>query len=206
MAEPPRVDLFVEDRAHEQFTRALILRLAREVGLRLRIHAVSARGGEGKAISEFSAWQRGFLRSRQQGTPDLLVLVIDANCRGWHDVRHELERSVDSSLVPRRVIGCPDPHIERWYMADPAGFGRVVGTAPPPDPGKCERDLYERLVMDAVRRADLPLLTGTEDLAPDLVEAMDLYRAGQAQPALRHLVDELRGALRLLATAREAEN
>lgn len=69
MAELPRVDLFGEDRAHEQFTRAMILRLAREAGLRLRIHTVSARGGAGKAMWEFSTWQREFLRSRQQGRP-----------------------------------------------------------------------------------------------------------------------------------------
>lgn len=199
MAEQPRIDVFGEDRAHEQFARALILRLAREVGLRPRIHAVSARGGEGRAITEFSAWQRGFLQSRQQGTPELVVLLIDANCKGWHEVRRELEQSVDTSIVPRSVLGCPDPHIERWFLADPVGFAAVVGAPPQPDRGKCERALYKRLVEEAARQASLPLITGIADLAPDLVDAMDLYRAGQAQPSLRHFVDELKGALRLLA-------
>lgn len=47
----------------------------------------------------------------------------------------------------------------------------------------------------------MPLLTGTADLAPDLVEAMDLYRAGKNQPSLGHFVDGFNGALRRLAGA-----
>lgn len=198
MAERPRVDLFCEDRAHEQFVRALLERLSVEMA-RPVVRAVSARGGHARALAEFAVWQRKFLRPVQNGLPDLLVLVIDANCKGWHEMRGQLEEAIDPAIVPRSVVGCPDPHIERWYIADPVAFERVVGTPPARDREKCERDFYKRIVEEAAHEAGLPLLTGTADLAPDLVASMDLFRAGRAQPSLRHFADGLKSALRLLA-------
>lgn len=200
MAERPRVDLFCEDRAHEQFVRALLDRLSCETVARPVVRAVSARGGQARALAEFAVWQKEFMRSVRHGLPDLLVLVVDANCKGWHEMRGRLEEVIDPAIVPLGVVGCPDPHIERWYIADPAAFERVVGTSPARDREKCERDFYKRLVEEAVHEAGLPLLTGTADLAPDLVASMDLFRAGRAQPSLRHFTDSLRSALRLLAS------
>lgn len=192
--------LFCEDRDHEQFIRALVSRFAREVGIRPVIHAPSARGGEGKAISEFKLWQRAFVRGEAQGTPDLLVLAIDGNCKGWKQARSELEAAVDGSKIPNHVIACPDPHIERWYIADPKAFERVVGALPRADQEKCERGFYKRLVEEAAERAGTPLLTGTADLAPDLVDGLDLYRAAKNQPSLGHFLKGLRAALRQLAS------
>ena len=38
------------------------------------------------------------------------------------------------------------------------------------------------------------------EFAPDLIEAMDLYRAGKNQRSLGHFVEGLRAALRLLGS------
>lgn len=204
MAERPRIDLFCEDRGHEQFVRALVHRLAEEAGIRPALRALSTRGGRARALGEFSVWQKEFLRPGRQGLPDLLILVVDANCTGWNEMRHDLEEAVDRSVVPRVVLGCPDPHVERWYIADPAAFEQVVGARPARDPGKCERHVYKRLVDAAVEAAGLPLLTGPADLAPDLAGQMNLFQAGKNQSSLRHFVDDLRTELRALATAAAA--
>ncbi len=130
--------------------------------------------------------------------PDLLVLVIDANCQGWAQMRRELEESIQEGIFPRCAIGCPDPHIERWCFADPEAVHDVLGVAAPSDPGKCERHLYKKLLRDTIREAGQPILTTEMEYAPDLVDAMDLFRAGRNQPSLKHFVDEVRSALQNL--------
>ncbi len=53
------VDLFAEDRAHEEFLRALIQRLAREETCELwNLRVRSARGGHGRALDELSNYLR----------------------------------------------------------------------------------------------------------------------------------------------------
>jgi hypothetical protein len=197
MADGPRLALFCEDAGHEQFVVALVERLADEVEVIPVVQPVSARGGEGQALTEFKLWQRSFLS--RSGTPDLLVLVIDANCAGWSQMRTDLDAAVNREIVPRHVVGCPDPHVERWYAADPVGFEQVVGSSPGKDPGKCDREVYKRQVIEAAIRGGTPIVTSPAELAPDLVGSMDLYRAGKNQPSLKHFVDELRDGLRQLA-------
>lgn len=195
MASRVRVDLFCEDLGHEQFCRALISRLARQEGVGLSLSVQSGRGGAGRALQELKAWQRAARKLAPEG-PDLLVVVLDANCEGWNAARNAVAKTVDASIFPRSVVGCPDPHIERWCIADPPTFRTVVGGDAPADPGKCEKNLYKRLLREAIERAGQVVLGDGMEFAPDLVEAMDLYRAARAQQSLRNFVDELTGALR----------
>jgi hypothetical protein len=96
------------------------------------------------------------------------------------------------------AIGCPDPHIERWCFADPEAVSKVFGVAAPADPGKCERLLYKRLLRSTIKTAGRRLLIEME-YAPDLVAAMDLYRAGKNQPSLGHFIADLTSAFKRLA-------
>lgn len=200
MADRPRIDLYCEDRGHELFARALLERMARETGLRVAIRTVSGRGGHGQAMTEFKGWQR--MVSARGGIgheiPDLLVLLIDSNCSDWNEAHRDLARTVDSGLFPRCVLGCPEPHIERWCLADPVAVQEVLGVAPPPDPGKCERSVYKQLLRDTIRSAGQPILTSEMEYAPDLVAAMDLFRAGKNQRSLKSFVEAVRSALRSL--------
>lgn len=199
MARPLRVDLYCEDLGHELFVRALLLRLAREERRRISILTRSGRGGHGAAMAEFRAWQRLSAGMGDDGPPDLLALIIDSNCQDWNGIRRELEDSIDSAVFSRAVVGCPDPHVERWCLADPKAFQDVVGAAPPEDPGKCERLLYKRLLRETITTTGQPILTDPMEWAPDIVRAMDLYRAGKNQRSLGHFLDHLRAALRVLA-------
>ena len=204
MARQVNIDLYCEDEGHEVFVRALILRLARAEGLRVSLRTPSGRGGHGKAIAEFKIWQRAVERGLVGGLPDLLVLVIDGNCTEWHSAQRELEKLINTAQFPRWVVGCPDPHIERWCLADPVGFQQVVGAPPPPDPGKCERDYYKRLLRETAHEAEVLILTDEMELAPDFVRRMDLYQAGKNQRSLGHFIDALKKALKgLVALATE---
>jgi hypothetical protein len=97
---------------------------------------------------------------------------------------------------PLVVVACPDPHIERWYMADPASFKEVVGRQPRLEKVKCERNRYKTILAQTIRDSGQITTLGGIEFARDLVAAMDLYRAGKLEPALKSFVEDLRGALR----------
>jgi hypothetical protein len=106
---------------------------------------------------------------------------------------------VDEAIFPRRAVGCPDPHVERWCFADPVAIQEVLGCPCPADPGKCERDAYKQLLRQTILSAGQPILTDEMEYAPDLVASMDLFRAGKNQPSLKHFTEEIRKALQSLA-------
>jgi len=197
MVDPRRVAIFCEDRHHEAFVTAMVRRVAREEALIVSATTISGRGGHARALSELHAFQRAWKAFRAPApAPDLLIVVIDANCAGWAQARAACGAQVQAGLFPHVVLACPDPHIERWYMADSEGFRQVVGVPAPTDPGTCEPDLYKQLLGQALATAGQYVATGPDELAPDLVEAMHLERAGRAQASLGAFLADLRAALR----------
>lgn len=197
MSDPLVADLFVEDLAHEVFVGALAHRIAREEQVALSVQARSARGGHPRALEEFGAYQRlietGALTSR---TPDLVVVIIDGNCSTSRKKRAEIQQATRPRLLNRLVAGCPNPHVERWFLADPDSFHKVVGYRPAVGREKCEREHYKRLLADAIRKGNQPATLGGLEFAAELVEAMNLYRAGRSDSSLRAFVSDLRRRLR----------
>jgi len=192
---PFHVDLFAEDRGHELFLTALVERLAREAGRTVTITVRSARGGHGKALAELKLYQLTEIRKRK-ALPDLLIVAIDGNCKGYAKARKEILEKIEKSLKHFTVAACPDPHIERWYLADPESFCKVVGKHPDVKQDKCERDYYKNALTSAVREAGfIPTLGGIE-FAEDLIAAMDLGRAGRAHTSLGDLIESLTAKLR----------
>lgn len=57
MSDRVLVDLFVEDRAHEELLKPLVDRVAQEEGVEVRIRVRAARGGHVRALSEFTLYQ-----------------------------------------------------------------------------------------------------------------------------------------------------
>ena len=197
MSDPLVVDLFVEDRAHEVFVGALANRVAREEQVTLSVQSRSARGGHPRALKEFGTYQalveKGALANR---APDLVVVVIDGNCATSRKKREEIRRATRLHLRNRLVVGCPNPHVERWFLADPDSFHEVVGHRPVVGRDKCERGHYKRLLTDAIRKGNQPATLDGIEFAAELVEAMNLYRAGRHDSSLRAFVDELRSRFR----------
>ena len=204
MSEPLVVDLFVEDVAHEEFVGALANRIAREEQVALSVQARSARGGHPRAMGEFGTYQtlveKGALASR---APDLIVVVIDGNCTTSRKKRAEIQNATRPRFLDRLVAGCPNPHVERWFLADPDSFHKVVGYRPVVGREKCEREHYKRLLSDAIRKGNQPATLGGIEFAAELVEAMNLYRAGRSDSSLRAFVSDLRSRFREIRRSAE---
>lgn len=186
----PSIDLFAEDRAHELFVSALLRRILGQAGLPFTLNVRSAVGGHGRALTALKTYQRAVLKSAAGLVrPDLLVVIIDANCQGPVEARKAIQAEIVSEAAGETVIACPDPHIERWFFADPEVFARVIGVDQQPGRRKCERGRYKALLKDAVRRAGHFPTVGGVEFAEELVREMDLHRAGRNEPSLGILID-----------------
>ena len=77
-----------------------------------------------------------------------------------------------------------------------AAFKTVLGVGCQAPDQKCERDRYKRALREAVRQTGIfPALGGIE-YAEDIINAMDLERAGLTEPSLGHFLTDLRPLLR----------
>jgi hypothetical protein len=134
--------------------------------------------------------------------PDLLVVAIDANCSSFAKARGAIEQNIDDSLRALTVIACPDPHVERWYLADPDSFAERVGVRPELGKRKCVRDLYKRKLSEAILGSGQPAPLGGIEFAAEIVAGMNLHRAGRSEDSLRHFVQDATALLRRVKVAR----
>src|SRR5574341_986424 len=185
MAKSLVVDLFAEDYAHEAFLSAVIRRIALAEDIAVTLRTRWARGGHGRALSELATYQK-MVQKGQVGLelPDLLVVAVDANCQNVNKARKAVEAKIEVPFRDRTVVACPDPHVERWFLADPASFAQVVGARPSVGKRKCERDLYKRMLRKAIVDGGHPVGLGGVEFAEEIVIAMDLYRAGKSEKSL----------------------
>ena len=199
MSSPVVVDLFVEDRAHEELLKPLFARVAREEHVDVSLRVRSARGGHGRAIREFELYQDLVEKGVVGGVPpDLLIVAIDGNCSTFPRARKAIEAVTRAPFSDRLVVASPDPHVERWYLADPASFETIVGHRPRIGKKKCARDHYKRLLATEIQQAGHPATLGGIEFAREIVAGMDLYRAGKTDPSLKAFLDDLRSKLRSL--------
>jgi len=199
MSRPVLVDLFVEDRAHEEFIGPLVGRMAAEQGLEIRSRVRSARGGHGRAIDEFKLYQTLIEKGGAAGPmPDLVIVGIDGNCATFARKEDEIRRATSQRFANRLVVACPDPHVERWYLADPDSFQIAVGARPSLGRRKCARDHYKGVLREAVRQAGHPATLGGIEFAQEIVAGVNWYRAGRNDRSLKAFLDALRaGFVRL---------
>ncbi|TKD01677.1 hypothetical protein [Polyangium fumosum] len=195
MGERRVVRLFAEDVGHEGFLRALTIRLCSEAGIEVDVKTASARGGHGQVLRELRTFQRVIVKQGGEAT-DLAVIAIDANCKGWDGARKEIADELMTGHFPYVVLACPDPHIERWYMADPQTLVQELDVRVFPRKRKCERDVYKQQFIDALREAGHPVTLGGAEFASDIVRVMDLYRAAKNEPSLKACIDEIRRVCR----------
>lgn len=197
MPEPLTVGYFLEDYAQRDFITSLVERVARDLGIEVAHDVRNATGGKGRAVSELRSYLRDARGGRVQEQP-ILVVAIDGNCTSFQARRKEIEQTGEQTGY-RGTLVCavPDPHIERWYLADAEGFKSAIeGSRPPELPAhKCERGLYKQALRDAFRDADIIPQLGGAEYAREIVSQMDFFRAGKEDAALKHFLDELRMAL-----------
>ena len=199
MSSPVLVDIFVEDRAHEAFLVPMLRRIAQEEKVVVTPRVRSGRGGHGRAVTELKLYQ-DLVRKGAAGTtnPDLLIAGIDGNCSTFAKAKKAIVAATHTPFSDRLVVACPDPHVERWYLADPESFKDVVGHRPTIAKRKCARDYYKDALARVVRKAGHPATLGGIEFAQEIVEGMDLYRAGKNDRSLKVFVEDLRRNLRTL--------
>ncbi|HTR73165.1 MAG TPA: hypothetical protein VMG80_06160 [Solirubrobacteraceae bacterium] len=191
-----RVELFCEDSAHESCARALVERIAREVQVSASLHTATASSGVGRLKRELKAFQA--LASRRSGTPDLLVVLVDANAVGPAARRAEIEDILDTTVFPHHVVGTPDPCVERWLLADPTSFAEKFGVQP--DITKTsDRDAWKTRLVETLEDAGQIVVQGGAELSEEIIDQMDFYQAGSHDPTIRAFTNDLRASLRRLA-------
>lgn len=190
------VHLFAEDRAHEEFVKAVLQRLGREAGIEIDLRPQSVRGGHGRTLSEFKEYQKALT---EQGVglamPDLVVVVIDTNCRKHAAAHREIADAVERDFQSRVAIACPDPHVELWYMADPDAIKKAIGVMPILGRRKCERYYYKQLLVRTIWSAGIPPTLAGIEFAQEIVKHMDWYVACKRQRSFKYFLDELRPLL-----------
>lgn len=189
-----RITLFCEDLAQEYFVRAMIDRVAREEAVAAAIDVANASGGKGKAVRELRAFQHTIKKGGHWISRDMLVVTVDSNDVGWVEQRKAIEAVIDDALWPESVVGCPDPHIEKWCFVDGRAFRTVIGAAPP-SVDQRTRDAYKAAFASVVQRAGVFVLTDPMELAPDIVAGLDWGRIAQDR-SLDDFASSLRGAFR----------
>ncbi|MCS7082469.1 MAG: DUF4276 family protein [Bacteroidota bacterium] len=181
MSHPFQVICFCEDIAHERFITALIQRAAAEEHVKVHIKVLNATHGS-RVWPEFRQYVRE-LQARIQPLPDVLVAVMDGNCKKASQVRRDIEREVKQAglAIPHLVCAVPDPHIERWYLEDQKALKGVLPKAQPEKIGyKCERDRYKQALVEAIRAAEVEPLLGGAEYGEDIARALDPSRLDQS--------------------------
>lgn len=164
MSHLRQVVCFCEDIAHERFIRALIQRAAEVKNTAVQIKMLNATHGS-RVWLELRQYLKE-LKASQGSLPDVLVVVMDGNCKKASEVRRAIEQEVEKLglAIPHLVCAIPDPHIERWYLDDQRAFKSVLPNSQPQKLRyKCERDRYKKALRDAIRAAGVePSLGGAE--------------------------------------------
>lgn len=124
-------------------------------------------------------------------------MIVDANAVGPQARHREVEAMIDPTVVPAHVIGTPDPSVERWLLADPASFAGRFGVQPMTGRTSDRQALKQRL-LTALEDSGRIVTQGGAEYADEVVAAMDLIRAGRAEPTLGAFVSDVRAALRRL--------
>lgn len=184
------VILFAEDYGHEAVASALLERLGREHRVNITVTKRSATGGHGKVISQLKAFLRDIDRGKEF-LPDRLLVVIDANCKGFGEASREIAEAC-KSFTGLTISAIPDPHIERWLLLDSSAFKEVFGMGCDAPDKKCERDRYKKLLSEAIKTTGIVPPLGGIEYAEDIVNAMDLERMERANASLGRFLKELR--------------
>jgi hypothetical protein len=198
MSEGLVVDLFVEDRAHEEFVGAIMRRIARDENRQIQLRVRAARGGYPRVLNELDLYQKVVLSGlATMSLPDVLVVAADANCHGLAAKKKAIRQRLKKAFKDHTVLAVPDPHVERWYLSDRQAFKQVVGVQPLAERRKCERDRYKHILAQAVRDGGHPAILGGIEFAKELADSMDFYRAGRAEPSFKQFVSDAVSAFKL---------
>lgn len=198
-----RILHFGEDNGHRAVVTALVRKIAKNFSVDVQIKSFRSpsrtAAGKGRMLNDLSEFVKD-LKGYGEDLPDLVVVAVDANCKGHHARRTEvLEKVGDFQEIVE--IAIPNPHIERWLLLDPAAFAKVAGGPCPQPDLKCERDRYKALLRDAFVHAgfETPPPFGGIEFADDIVANFDLEKLATADESLGKFIAALQQRFRRAA-------
>ena len=202
MADRITITYFMEDVAHEAFIRPIVQRIAQEEGIgRVLSDVRCARCGY-SAIGQFRTFVEGY--SHLLWAPDrMLVVVRDCNCMKYNERLKEMKAPLtDMGLGSddRVVFALPDPHIERWYIADQNAFNDVVGprTAPPMPRRKCGKNYWKNILHKALEIAGIKSRSGGSEYGGRIAATVNVSDLEGADRSFKKFANDLRRAFRRL--------
>jgi hypothetical protein len=189
----PDITLFCEDSFHEKFIGALLQRFRDEQRVDVKSRFLSSQGGLSRMHGEFKDFLRDLARDRQS-LPDAVIVVVDANCQGYNERKAQMDRATAHYRQFEQIVSyaIPDPHIERWMLADPRAFQAVFGRGCTVPTVKCAKGEYKRLLREEIRQSGIEAPLGGEEYAEDIVGAMDLAQVETREPSLGLFLKSLR--------------
>ncbi|MBI2913688.1 MAG: hypothetical protein HYY03_07185 [Chloroflexi bacterium] len=187
--------LFLEDIGQMRFVNSLIKRVATEHSPPLDVEAVTrnATGGKARVVAELRRYLRDLILG--EDVPDILVIAVDCDCQSRTRLARALTQLVnEASVASCLVLGLPEPHVERWYLADQAAIQRVTRAPGMPalPPPRCRKDLFKRALSDAFAAGGLYPPLGGIEYAEEIVREMDLAVAAASDSSLNAFVGGLR--------------
>ena len=133
--------------------------------------------------------------------PDLFVVAIDGNCKGYNERLEQLRKLIKpaDSFREQIVFAVPDPHIERWYLMDQRALKAATGLEGTPEmpPYKCKKSHYKQALRDALSPPPLRSLLGGAEFAERIVQNMaNLEALGNFNASFDKLIADLRASFR----------
>jgi hypothetical protein len=209
VADTITIGYFLEDIAQDRFFKALVIRIAEDLGLsdaEIRHETRNATGGAGRVMAELASFFRDY--STGNASPfDLTVVAVDGNCHGYLERIKQVTKRADRWVYPGQLAcAVPDPHIERWYLLDRTTLQTVLGAAEVAEcpAHKCERDRYKDALVKSIRSAGLTPQFGGAEYGPDIARRLDLYRVGKEDGGFALFVDALKSGLLEAIRSRES--
>lgn len=179
------ITLFCEDSFHEKFLEAILNRFCKEYGVPIGQRFFSSRGGLPKMHAEFKEFLRDLSRDKQP-IPDSLIVVVDANCKGYNDRKRLMQDQLEHFPAFQQLVtyAIPDPHIERWMLVDSTAFRQVFTRGCTLPAIKCSKDEYKRILRTEIRKSGIEAPLGGEEFAEDIAMAMDLGRVETCEASI----------------------
>lgn len=168
--------------------------MAEDANTEIAIQARSVSGGIGKVVEQFGYYVRD-LRRQFTDEPDLIVVATDSNCVGHTERKRRIVDAAATVPGIEHMLVCaiPEPHIERWMLADAHAFAEVFGRGCTTPTVKCKKGEYKYLLADEIRKSGVEAPLGGREYAEAIVAAYNLVRVAQSEPSFGHLYNALRG-------------
>ncbi|MBF2754625.1 MAG: hypothetical protein ISN29_05125 [Gammaproteobacteria bacterium AqS3] len=186
------ISAFGEDACHRIVIGTLIERVAEQMNVEAAIKWHNSIRGQPRVVRELKEYFRDL--ENRGGWPDLIVVVMDANDKGWNKRIRDIPKNASPVPVVRAI---PEPYIESWLMLDNEAFSDLFGKGfqTPKKNFKHNRDFYKHALREAYIQTGSDDDIGVIDIAKKIAPKINLKPASGGNKSLKRFLKELRDAL-----------